>query len=370
MTMNMTASELNASSSEPHVVLEAVSKEYDGKRVVDSLSLEVDRGEFITLLGPSGCGKTTTLRILAGFASPSDGQVMFGGRVVSTPEWSLPPERRDIGMVFQNYAVWPHRNVFDNVAYGLRLRNLSSQEVTDKVTAVCSNLGLESFLERYPHELSGGQQQRVALARSLVTEPSVLLLDEPLSNLDAQLRIGLRVELRAVQRRTGITFIYVTHDQAEALSLSHRVAVLRDGTLQQYADPFTLYQRPANMFVASFIGHVNSIQGTVVLRDTHPKLDVGDGGLLNLTGEYREAEGRAVTICVRPESIHLVDSDKTSSAVATQILDRDFLGDRVIYRLDLSGQELLVLAPPVPLHELGSIVDINIPPDSLIDFGT
>ncbi len=217
-------------------------------------------------LGPSGCGKTTTLRLLAGFLAPDGGTITVGGDVLSSPAGVVPPERRRMGMVFQNYAVWPHMSVVENVAFGLRYARVDRRDRKSRVDQILAAVGLEGLEDRHPGQLSGGQQQRVALARSLVVEPSILLLDEPLSNLDAKLRERMRSELKSLQRRTGITFIYVTHDQAEAMALSDRIAVFHRGKVLQVGSPRDVYERPANLFVADFMGQVNQVPVTIVSR--------------------------------------------------------------------------------------------------------
>src|SRR5688572_32033247 len=234
---------------------------------VRALSLHVGEREFVTLLGPSGCGKTTLLRLLAGFTAPDEGAIRVGAVTLSTPSAVTPPERRGMGMVFQNYAVWPHRTVYQNVAFGLDVRRVPRAETRTRVARILELVNLGGLEERYPSQLSGGQQQRVALARSLVVEPSILLLDEPLSNLDAKLRERMRAEIKTLQRRTGITFIYVTHDQAEALALSDRIVVFNKGVVQQVGTPRDVYERPANLFVADFMGLVNKLSGSIIGRN-------------------------------------------------------------------------------------------------------
>jgi ABC-type Fe3+/spermidine/putrescine transport system ATPase subunit len=247
------------------IELRGLSKRFGGADpAVHDLSLEIADREFVTLLGPSGCGKTTTLRMLAGFIQPDVGSIVVDGQMLSSPQAVVPPERRRMGMVFQNYAIWPHKTVFDNVAFGLRVQRRSASEITQRVGAMLELVGLEGLDRRYPNQLSGGQQQRVALARSLVMEPAILLLDEPLSNLDAKLRERVRWELKELQRRLEITFLYVTHDQAEALALSDRIAVLHQGRLMQYGSPRDVYLRPMNRLVADFMGTVNLVPARVV----------------------------------------------------------------------------------------------------------
>src|SRR5829696_372727 len=239
------------------------AREGDVAAVAD-VDLDIQDNSFVTLLGPSGCGKTTTLRLIAGYIVPDRGTIEVDGRLLSSPGSVVPPEARGMGMVFQNYAIWPHKNVYENVVFGLKLRKVPAATARKKVSDTLALVNLAGLEARYPNELSGGQQQRVALARSLVVEPDILLLDEPLSNLDAKLRERMRTELKELQRRTGITFVYVTHDQAEALALSDMVAVIHGGRLQQYGTPFEVYSRPANRIVADFMGLVNLVPGTVI----------------------------------------------------------------------------------------------------------
>jgi iron(III) transport system ATP-binding protein len=235
----------------------------DAPAAVSSLDLDIKDNQFITLLGPSGCGKTTTLRLIAGYIMPDAGTIHVGSRLVSSPGSVVPPDQRGMGMVFQNYAVWPHKTVYENVVFGLKLRKLPAAETRRRMEDTLALVNLTGLEQRYPNELSGGQQQRVALARSLVVEPGILLLDEPLANLDAKLREQMRVELKKLQRRTGITFVYVTHDQAVALALSDQIAVIHGGKLQQYGTPQEVYARPSNRVVADFMGLVNLVPAKV-----------------------------------------------------------------------------------------------------------
>ena len=247
--------------------ISGIAKRFGTFQALKSVSLSVAEREFVTFLGPSGCGKTTMLRTLAGFFGPDQGTIHVADRLMSSPQAIVPPEMRRMGMVFQNYAVWPHMSVFDNVAFGLRIGRVPHAEIGDRVVRMLDAVGLQGLEHRHPGQLSGGQLQRVALARSLVVEPSILLLDEPLSNLDAKLRERMRVEIKALQRRTGITFIYVTHDQAEALALSDRIVVFNKGMVQQVGSPREVYERPANLFVADFMGLVNKLSGTIVSKE-------------------------------------------------------------------------------------------------------
>src|SRR5882724_5141457 len=282
------------------IQIERVTKRFGDVTAVRDLSLEIRDREFVTLLGPSGCGKTTLLRLIAGFMTPNEGSIRVGARTLSTPAAVVPPERRGMGMVFQNYAVWPHKTVYQNVAFGLEVRKVSRADARARVARVLDLVNLAGLEGRYPSELSGGQQQRVALARSLVVEPEILLLDEPLSNLDAKLREQMRVELKRLQRRTGITFVYVTHDQSEALALSDHIAVIHGGRLQQYGTPQDVYAKPANRVVADFMGLVNLVPARVTGPGT-----VAMAGGITLTVALPAGTGDNVEVAIRPENIRL-----------------------------------------------------------------
>ncbi|MEU7739989.1 ABC transporter ATP-binding protein [Nonomuraea sp. NPDC049158] len=278
-----------------HVEIEGLAAGYEGARVLDLERLSIRKGEFLSILGPSGCGKTTLLNCVAGFVQPTAGRIVIDGADVT----DRPPYRRGLGMVFQSYALFPHMTVAGNVAYGLRIRRLDRAEREERVREALRLVGLEGYADRRPRQLSGGQQQRVALARALAIRPAVLLLDEPLSNLDAKLRREMRVELRAIQRRIGTTMVFVTHDQEEALALSDRIAVMNGGRIEQLGTPDEVYRRPATRFVAQFIGAANVLEGTVA----DGRLDV-DGILLDAGPLPVRQAGRAV-VAIRPERIRL-----------------------------------------------------------------
>jgi iron(III) transport system ATP-binding protein len=312
---------------------------------VNDIDLEIKDNSFVTLLGPSGCGKTTTLRLIAGYIIPDHGTIEVDGRQLSSAGAVVPPESRGMGMVFQNYAVWPHKTVFENVAFGLRVRRVATDDARKRVAKVLELVNLTGFETRYPNELSGGQQQRVALARSLVVEPEILLLDEPLSNLDAKLRERMRWELKALQRRTGITFVYVTHDQAEALALSDQIAVMHQGRLQQFGSPREVYARPANRVVADFMGLVNLLSGKVTAADT-----VVAGPLtlrLSLPRDLRV--GDSVDVAIRPEDIRL-----GGDGVPARVEEQSYLGNLSEYHVALAdGTRLRVQTPAMAYYAVG-----------------
>ena len=319
------------------VKLSAVTKRFGEFVAVDDLSLDIYEGEFFSLLGPSGCGKTTTLRMIAGFEEPTEGSISVGG----DPMRRVPPYRRPVNTVFQSYAIFPHLNVFDNVAFGLRRSGVKGEELHKRVTDACEMVQLSGFERRKPSMLSGGQQQRVALARALVNHPKVLLLDEPLGALDLKLRKEMQLYLKNLQHEVGITFIYVTHDQEEALTMSDRIAVMNEGRVQQVADPPTLYEHPENRFVADFIGQTNVFSGMV------ESVDGERVTLRTASGEKVEATAREVEVgqeahaTVRPEKIRLgSEGDNVSTARIRQIV---YLGVSTQYIAELPDGEKLVL---------------------------
>jgi iron(III) transport system ATP-binding protein len=333
-----------------------------GFAAVADLHLDIADREFVTLLGPSGCGKTTTLRLIAGYLAPDAGTIHVGDRLLSSPAGVVPPEERGMGMVFQNYAVWPHKTVFENVVFGLRVRRLPRREARDRVDRVLDLVHLQGLEDRFPNELSGGQQQRVALARSLVVEPDILMLDEPLSNLDAKLRERMRAELKALQRRTGITFVYVTHDQAEALALSDRIAVMHRGRLQQFGTPREVYVRPANRLVADFMGLVNLLPGTVVAASAHAGVVAAGPLRLALTLPAGCRVGDAVDVAIRPESIRLAPPDAAlDDAVPARVEEQSYLGNLSEYQVVLAdGTRLRVQAPALADFAVGGEVRIAV----------
>ncbi|MBB3996782.1 ABC transporter ATP-binding protein [Aureimonas pseudogalii] len=333
-----------------------VRKAFGPTTVVQGFDLSVERGEFVSFLGPSGCGKTTMLRIVAGFESPSAGTVRIGGEDVT----DLAPNARRIGMVFQAYALFPNMNVADNVAFGLKIAGMARAEREARVDEMLRLVGLPHVRDRYPYQLSGGQQQRVALARAIAPKPRVLLLDEPLSALDAKIRVSLREEIRELQRALGITTIFVTHDQEEALSMSDRIVVMSDGRMEQVGTPFEIYNRPRSRFVASFVGTLSLLEGRTVI-----------GERVVVAGQEIEAEtpghgvGEAVTLALRPEAVSLVTSRERSNRLTGEIADVAFLGSVVRIRARFGENEILIDTfndPATPPPERGAAVTVHFSP--------
>ena len=321
------------------VHLQDVTKRFGRTTAVDHLSLEVRQGEFLTLLGPSGCGKTTTLNMVAGFLDPDEGVIALRGRQVTF----LPPYQRDTSMVFQNYALFPHMTVLDNVAFGLRMRAVPDADVRRRVHQALDQVQLSGLGDRHPRQLSGGQQQRVALARAIVTEPTVLLLDEPLSNLDLKLREAMRLELKALQHRLGLTTIYVTHDQSEALVMSDRIVVMNRGRAEQVGSPLDIYERPATSFVADFIGTMNTLPATPAgERDGRLELRTPGGLLLRLPAQPVKI-GRLL-VAVRPEKCRVTaDAPAGDNVIRAQVTEAVYLGTTIRYHLTLRGGEGLLV---------------------------
>jgi len=288
--------------------LKDITKRFGNNTVVQGLNLSVEKGSFMSFLGGSGCGKTTTLRMIAGFEIPTQGTILIDGKDVS----NVPPARRNLGMVFQNYALFPNMTVWKNIAFGLKMAHLSKADTKKRVDEMLKLIHMEDFAERYPHQLSGGQQQRVALARALAVHPKALLLDEPLSALDAKIRVQLRDDIRAIQQELGITTIYVTHDQEEAMSISDKIAVMRNGKIEQVGTPFEIYNNPATSYVASFIGTLNLLEGTVV-DALHGIVNVS-GTMIRTASALKAENGAKVKLTVRPEALSVVQSAVAKSA--------------------------------------------------------
>ena len=336
----------------PFVELDRLTRRFGSEVAVREVSLSVQQGEFVTLLGPSGCGKTTTLRCIAGLERLDGGEIRIEKAVVASADRSihLSPEERNIGMVFQSYAVWPHMTVFDNVAYGLRVRRLGRFQIGEQTTKALQLVGLAHLADRYATKLSGGQRQRVALARAIAYNPKVILFDEPLSNLDAKLREHMRVELTRLQREVGITSIYVTHDQSEALVMSDRVVVMNRGVIQQVGDPFTIYTRPANAFVASFIGAANLLEGTLLGRSgglCEVEVPLGREGAplrLRAAGGECASPGQRIVLSLRPEDIalHLRHPAGAANVMEGEVIDTVYLGSFLDCRVRIGRCEVSV----------------------------
>ena len=335
-----------------HLEISHLEKTFGENRVVKDFSLGVEKGEFISLLGPSGCGKTTVLRMIAGFETPTSGSIQIGGKDVTR----LRPNQRNIGMVFQAYALFPNLTVADNVGFGLKVAGVSKAEREPRVAEMLRLIGLPDLGARYPFQLSGGQQQRVALARALAVRPQVLLLDEPLSALDAKIRVSLRTEIRQIQRELGITTIFVTHDQEEALSMSDRVVVMNGGIAEQVAEPFELYNRPASRFVANFVGTLSQIEADVV--------DTAKGEIKINGNSYfldRPLPAGKITLAMRPEILHLGTDPSRAFNIKGRVTEVDFLGSVIRLKVEAGGQHLkadIFNRPDAPPPALGDEINL------------
>ena len=335
-------------------------------RAVNEVNLRVSQGELVTFLGPSGCGKTTMLRMIAGFETPSGGRILFDDLDVT----EIPVNKRDIGFVFQNYALFPHMTIFDNVAYGPRARKQEDATIRRKVAESLELVGLPNIAQRYPNQLSGGEQQRVALARVLAMEPQVLLMDEPLSNLDAKLRIQMRVEIRRIQKQLGLTCLYVTHDQKEALTLADRIVVMNKGRVEQIDTPFELYANPATLFVADFIGQANVLPARAADEpaDSLPVACYGRQYAVRYLRDRTYSKNGAVSLVVRPESLRL--GAPTEATLPGTVQLRTFVGDRLEYEIALPDGKVIHVEEPymigVPVHEEGEAVGVIVSPADIV----
>lgn len=354
---------MTSDTSDVIVALENIVKRFGDLTAVDDLSVQIREGEFFSLLGPSGCGKTTTLRMIAGFESPTSGTVRINGQKMN----DVPSYKRDTGMVFQGYALFPHKTVGENVGFGLKMQGVPEAERREKVSETLELVNLPGLEDRSPDELSGGQQQRVALARALAIEPSLLLLDEPLSNLDYKLRKELRFELKRIQRETGVTTVYVTHNQEEAMSLSDRILIMNDGQREQLGSPQRIYNRPKNRFIAGFIGEANLFSGRVVNRDDRT-VDVELNGTVEeqltvpIEGTESDAEFEGeVALNVRPEHIDVTDN----GFVSGEVLSKTYLGKSTRLLVGVDGKEVQVEVPNEGVSideqqfEIGSVVGLS-----------
>lgn len=343
--------------------LAGLTKRYGALTVVNDISLAIEKGQLVCLLGPSGCGKTTTLRLIAGFLEPSDGKILVGGRCVSAPEHTEPPENRKMSMIFQSYALWPHMTVFDNIAYGLRLRGLAKTEIKQRTETILAATKLASLADRFPGNLSGGQQQRVSLARALVIEPEILLLDEPLSNLDANLREEMRFEIRRLHDKYRYTTVYVTHDQSEAMTTADLIVVMNQGLIEQAGSPEDIYERPLTEFVARFIGSANIFKGKSSGDGT---VDCGHGLVLRCgSGDFAATGETAVS--VRHHDVHMstVKPDATAPNWINGIVTRQvYLGAHRDYLITLAGGETVrVITTVTAALAPGASIWLHFPPE-------
>lgn len=351
----------------PFLQINGLSKEFGPFKAVDGFDLQVDKGEFVSFLGPSGCGKTTTLRMVAGFEAPSSGRIAISGQDVT----NRAPNQRHIGMVFQSYALFPNMNVADNIGFGLKIARRPKEEIKERIEEMLSLIHMQGLGRRYPYQLSGGQQQRVALARALAIRPQVLLLDEPLSALDAKIRLEVRAEIRAIQRNLGITTIYVTHDQEEALSLSDRVVVMRAGRIEQVGSPFEIYNFPQTPFVASFVGTLNVVEATV--REAGQGIVEVDGQAFRVAGKIPAAsEGKAISLALRPESVSMQEGASAANRLEAKVETTTFLGS--IVRIQVrTGQSTLFLDtfnnPHLVLPQPGDQVTLHFAPEACLILG-
>ena len=316
------------------LTLQNIRKSFGQVQVVHDFNMAIEQGEFVSFLGPSGCGKTTILRMIAGFETPSEGSIVISGKDQTT----LKPNQRNIGMVFQAYALFPNMNVYENVAFGLKIAGKPKAEIDARVKEMLALIHLDHLADRYPYQMSGGQQQRVALARALAPKPQVLLLDEPLSALDAKIRVSLREEIRSIQRKLGITTIFVTHDQEEALTISDRIVVMNAGRADQIGSPFDIYNKPATRFVASFVGTLNLIDATVVDASTST-IQIGDQQV-SLKKPLGKGNGEKVTVALRPEAGSLGEATVGDVAISGTVTSSHVLGSVIRTRMDVGGATL------------------------------
>ena len=354
------------------IEIAGVSKVYDGGvRAVDTVAMDIRPGEFFSLLGPSGCGKTTTLRMIAGFDTPSTGEIRVDGADITY----VPAHRRDMAMVFQNYALFPHRTVAENVAFGLRMRKIDKATIASKVKAALAMVELSGMEDRKPAQLSGGQQQRVALARAIVISPRVLLCDEPLGALDKKLRQQMQFELKQLQKSLGLTLVFVTHDQEEALAMSDRIAVMNAGRVEQIGTPVEIYDQPRTRFVADFIGDTNIFRGQRVTMDHGVGIAVGNGLVLALPGATTTPSGEVVSVALRPEKLAVSpgstpDVRSTGTSARGTVESTNFLGGAVLYRIVLDGGQRVLAQQPNsgagPLHAPGHAVTLGWRPADLV----
>ena len=350
--------------------LSGLVKDYKNFRAVNNVSIEIQKGEIVSLLGPSGCGKTTTLRMIAGLLTPTEGKVFLAGEDIT----DRPPYKRDVAMVFQNYALFPHMTVYDNVIYGLKNRGIKDKEkLRKKAEEVLSIVQLAGVEKRYPRQLSGGQQQRVSLARAMAVEPQVMLFDEPLSNLDAKLRVQTRIEIRNLLKQLNITAIYVTHDQEEALTISDYIAVMNKGEIEQLATPVELYNEPKTKFVADFIGHANLLEGSVeMVCEGIIFIKIDDILMIECDGNMTAVKGEIKTILIRPENVQIRHKNEQGINLVTAVIEeKNFLGASVRYKAKIAnGMEVeCETHPDYAFAEIGDSVKLYLDKDKIVLMG-
>lgn len=351
------------------IEIQGLFKRFKDVVAVNHIQLEINQGEMLTLLGPSGCGKTTTLRCIAGLEKPEDGDIVIDGKPMLSKGF-VPPSKRGIGMVFQNYAVWPHMKVYNNIVYGLKIQKMSRQQIREKAQKVLALVGLDGLEDRYPAQLSGGQQQRVALARALVGNPKVLLLDEPLSNLDAKLREELRFEIKSLVRRMGITSVYVTHDQAEAMVISDRIVVMNSGNVVQIGSAHEIYTKPADKFVADFIGTMNFMSGEIVrpLQDSdavHVRTEFSEKMLCKTAGNTAISPGEKVYASIRPEDVEVFTEPPQAeeNLFKGTIVHKAYLGNFLYFFVSVNNTMIRVQVPHHLPQEEGQEVYLFLNPE-------
>jgi ABC-type Fe3+/spermidine/putrescine transport system ATPase subunit len=356
--------------SQPIIEVRDLVKTFGAVRALDGIGFSISKGEVFTLLGPSGCGKSTTLRIIAGLESADDGDILLNGNPILSiaARINVAPEKRDMGMVFQSYAIWPHMTVAENVAYPLKLRGVGSAEIRDRVTGALDLVDLAAQSDRDAPKLSGGQQQRVALARALVYEPQVLLLDEPLSNLDVKLREQMRFELKLLQERLGLTLIYVTHDQSEALSLSDHIALMNFGRIEQIGGPWDLYEHPETEFVRDFLGKTVTLPGTIAAIDgatARVTLGGAEGTLTCQANGLDAAAGDAVMVAIRPERVRLGAGEGGANSLAGHVETVLYQGERSECLVRVGSELITVYGPPEAVKLRGSDITLELAPDAI-----